>query len=124
MSLLLPFTQDLHLCVGNNSDHAAVLLNLGKIFLNLLLTQGIRPLGAVLGVGLLLTSRPVLVKSSLSFLSNMLSPHSLECSQTTGGINIADNSDNPSGGVSRMVTASTTSFLLVLEPGRSISRTM
>merc|ERR1712241_88297 len=94
MNLLLPFTQDLHLCVGNNSDHTAVLLDLSRIFLNLLLPQGIRPLCAVLGVGLLLTSRPVLVKSSLSFLSNMLSPHSLECSQTTGGINIPDYSNN------------------------------
>merc|ERR1719394_2351197 len=94
MSLLLHFTQNLHLGVSNNSDDTAVLLDLAQISLNLLLAQGIRPLGGVLGECLLLASRPILVESSLTFLSNVLSPHCLEGSQSTRSVYVANNSNN------------------------------
>merc|ERR1719285_57394 len=94
MSLLLHFTQNLHLCVSNNSDDTAVLLDLTQISLNLLLAQGIGPLGGVLGESLLLASRPILVESSLTFLSNMLSPHCLEGSQSTRGVDIPHYTNN------------------------------
>merc|ERR1711884_453856 len=94
MSLLLHFTQNLHLCVSNNSDNTAILLDLAQISLNLLLAQGIGPLGGILGESLLLACRPILVESSLTFLSNMFSPHCLEGSQSTRGIDVTNDSNN------------------------------
>merc|ERR1711988_1628399 len=77
MSLLLHFTQNFHLGVSNNSDDTAVLLDLAQISLNLLLA-----------------SRPILVESSLTFLSNVLSPHCLKGSQSTRGVDVTNNTNN------------------------------
>ena len=49
-----PPSEDLHLSVDNHPDDAAVLLHLGEILLDLLLTEVISPLGAGLREGLLL----------------------------------------------------------------------
>ena len=70
----------------------------------------------------------------------MFSPDGGEGAETTGSFDVADEADcdkleslamvyvgvgwSYTGGVSMTVTASTTSFLCILAPGRSMSRTM
>ena len=49
-----PPSEDLHLSVDDHPDDAAVLLHLGEILLDLLLTEVISPLGAGLSESLLL----------------------------------------------------------------------
>merc|ERR1719341_2197547 len=83
VGLLLPPVEQLHLGVDDDSDDSAVLLHLSKLLRNLLLAEVISPLGVRLGKGLLLGLGPVLVESTLGLLANMLSPDSLQSSETT-----------------------------------------
>merc|ERR1719292_81595 len=60
VSLLLPAAEQLHLCVHDDPDGGAVLLDLVQVLLDLLFAEVISPLGAALSEGLLLRLGPVL----------------------------------------------------------------
>jgi len=96
MSLLLLKTLALaHLGVADKTDRAAVLLDELKVLLNsglaLLVLLGI------LGECLLLGLVPVLVEATPHFVVQVLSPYSLERTQTVGGLHVADHTDNNHG---------------------------
>merc|ERR1719341_903131 len=97
VGLLLPPVEQLHLGVDDNSDDSAVLLHLSKLLRNLLLAEVISPLGARLGKGLLLGLGPVLVESTLGLLANMLSPDSLQSSETARSLDVSNNTDAYNG---------------------------
>merc|ERR1719234_1372307 len=97
VGLLLPAAEKLHLGVDDDPDGGAVLLHLVEVLLNLLLAQVISPLGARLGESLLLRLRPVLVEPPLAFLSNVLSPDSLECPHATRSLNVSNDTDSDHG---------------------------
>jgi hypothetical protein len=56
------------------------------------------PLLGVLGESLLLGVHPVLVQSSLEFSGQLLSPDGGQSSETSGGFNVSNNTDNDDGG--------------------------
>lgn len=133
--------------VGEHTDDSAVLLDALKVagdgstaLLGVLL--------GVLGESLLLALVPVLVEATLDLVTQVLSPDGSERAETTGSLDVTDNTNSNelkkksrnrsvpnhvriqnysgehTGGVSTTVAASTTSFLCILAPGRSRSRTM
>ena len=130
------------LSVGEDPDNGAVFLDPldlsadGGALLSVLL--------GVLGEGLLLGLVPVLVKASLQLVAQVLCPDGGEGSESSWGFDVADEANGDhlghcqilsslvdfvvrkylTGGVSTTVTASTISFLCILAPGRSRSRTM
>merc|ERR1719464_2409120 len=73
VSLLLPAAEQLHLCVHNDPDGGAVLLDLVQVLLDLLFAEVISPLSAALSEGLL-----------LGFLANVFSPDSLRALRPRG----------------------------------------
>lgn len=128
-----------NLGVGENTDNCAVFLNSLEFPSDRGTLLGV--LLGVLGESLLLRLVPVLVEASLQFVTQVLGPYGGQGPKTSGGLDVADeaNSDHLhnvliddilgrektlTGGVSMTVTASTTSFLCILAPGRSRSRTM
>ena len=90
-----------------------------------------------LGESLLLGREPVLVESAADFVGETGSPDGLDGAWSVWGVDVTGDTDDLnlalkffkkyfctlSGGVSMMVTGSTTSFLLMAEPGFSASRT-
>ena len=125
--------------VGEDTDDGAVFLDA----LELAGDGGAGGLGVLLGVlgeCLLLALVPVLVESALDFVGKMFGPDGGERAETAGSLNVANETNGNelrsvsdanlpwigfhTGGVSMTVTASTTSFLCILAPGRSRSRTM
>lgn len=127
--------------VGEHTDDSAVLLDA----LELTGDGSAAVVGVLLGVlgeSLLLALIPVLVEAALDLVAQVLGPDSSERAETTGSLNVSDNTDSdklrfckpPSltissikvkhtGGVSMTVAASTISFLCILAPGLSRSRT-
>merc|ERR1719430_1237780 len=97
VSLLLPASENLHLGVHDNTDGGAILLHLVEILFNLLLAKIISPLRARLGESLLLRLGPVLVEPPLAFLTNVLSPDSLEGPHAARSLNVANNADSDHG---------------------------
>jgi len=86
----------LDLGVNENSDHSAVLLDSGQLSFDVvLLLDGF--LG-VFGEGLFLRSVPVLVKSSLDFVTEMVCPNGSEGSQSLGGGDVSDETNDNNGG--------------------------
>ena len=80
---------------GEDSDNLAVLSDSIKIsvdgFLALLFFL---PSLGILGEGLLLGVNPVLVESSLEFLWDVLSPNGGECSETSWGFDVTNNTND------------------------------
>jgi hypothetical protein len=127
--------------VSEHTDDSAVLLDAlkvagdgGAVLLRVLL--------GVLGESLLLALVPVLVEATLDLVAQVLSPDGGEGAKATGSLDVTDNTDSNelvivstyqvgyrenssarTGGVSMTVAASTISFLCILAPGRSRSRT-
>jgi len=122
VSLLLPPPQKLHLCVDDNSYGGAILFDLVKVLLNLLLAEVVGPLGAALGESLLLGLRPILVEPPLALLADMLSPDSLESAHTTRGLDITNNTHSDHGR-SFNNSHSFNNFLLVILGTRTVHLT-
>lgn len=79
--------------VGQHTDDGAVLLDA----LQLAGDGGAAVLGVLLGVlgeGLLLALVPVLVEPSLDLVTQVLRPHGGERAETTGSLDISDNTDS------------------------------
>jgi hypothetical protein len=82
--------------VGENADNSAVLLDTGKLVLDVLSSLGV--LLGVLGESLLLRLVPVLVEATADLVGKVLSPDGGERAESTGGLDVSDNSDDDDGG--------------------------
>jgi len=91
VSLLLLEWQELHLSVSDESHNLAVLLDL--VDSGLLAGFVLGPLLLVLGESELLGLAPVLVESSLGFVTDVLGPDGLEGSEASWGLDVSDNTD-------------------------------
>lgn len=97
VGLLLRETGEVELGVGEDADDGGVLLDALKL-------AGDRStvvLGVLLGVageGLLLRLVPVLVEATLDLVGEVLSPDGGKRTETAGGLDVADNTDNNHGG--------------------------
>lgn len=79
--------------VGENTDDSAVLLDALEVTGD----GGAAALGVLLGVlgeGLLLALVPVLVEATLKVVTQVLSPDGAERAETTGGLNVANKTNN------------------------------
>ena len=79
--------------VGEDTDNSAVLLDALKLAGD----GGTTALGVLLGVlgeGLLLALVPVLVEATLDLVAQVLSPDSGERAETTGSLDVADNTNS------------------------------
>ena len=97
VGLLLGETGLADLGVGENTDNGAVLANALELASNRLATV----LGVLLGVAgerLLLGAVPVLVEPTLELVGEVGSPDCREGAETTGSLDVADNTDNHHGG--------------------------
>jgi len=92
VGLLLSEVELLDLGVGNDTNNLAVLDNSFQLLLNWLL--GIVVLLVVLGEGFLLAVVPVLVHSSDECLTQVLGKHSCQGSESSGGLDVSNNTDN------------------------------
>lgn len=98
MSLLLSEVKLGHLGVAQNSHNSAVLLYSLNISLNGFLALGIfLPSLDILRESLSLSVVPVLVELSLDLIRNGLGPHGGECSETSGGVDVTNETDNLDG---------------------------
>jgi len=102
VSLLLLKGEQLHLGVGDEPDHGAVLLDLGDVgVLSRLSVLGggvVLPLVVVLGESLLFRRVEVLVVPPLGLLADVVGPDGLEGPQATGGLDVADDAHADHGG--------------------------
>jgi len=94
LGLLLAPVKLANLGVGENTNDRAVLLELSKLGLNLL---AIVLLSVVLEGGLLRLV-PVLVELALEVIRKMLGPNRVEGTETTGGLDVANDTDNNHSG--------------------------
>lgn len=94
VSLLLATAKDLHLSVSDHTDRRAVLLQLGEISLDELLSILILPLLGVLGESLLLGFSPVAVEATTSFLGQVLGPDGGKSTWSLWGVDVSGNSSN------------------------------
>ena len=78
--------------VAQSADNSAVVGNAVELELNILGLLG-SSLG-VLGESLLLGSVPVLVEATLELITKMVSPDGGQGAKTSGGLNVADQTDN------------------------------
>lgn len=83
--------------VGKDTDDRAVLLDALELTGDRL-TVVLGVLLGVLGEGLLLRAVPVLVESALELVRKVLSPDGGERAETTGSLDVADNTDGNHGG--------------------------
>jgi len=94
VGLLLTEGEALHLGVADGTDRDGVLLQQFQITVDRLLTIfGFPSLGR-LGEGLLLAGIPVLVESSLDFISKTGSPDGLDGSWTVSGLDVTGDTNN------------------------------
>ena len=94
VGLLLTEGEALHLGVADSTDGDGVLLQQFQITVDGLLTIfGFPSLGR-LGESLLLAGIPVLVESSLDFISKTGSPDGLDGSWTVGGLDVTGDTDD------------------------------
>jgi hypothetical protein len=77
--------------VGEDADDSAVLVDAGKLVGDVLSTVGV--LLGVLGEGLLLRLVPVLVEPAADLVGQVLGPDSGERTQTTGSLDVTDNTN-------------------------------
>lgn len=85
----------LNLSVGNDTDDGAELGDTFQVSLNV--GTSVLVFLSVTSVGLALGSEPVLVATTLEFITQVLSENSGQGSQTARGLNISDNSNNNHG---------------------------
>ena len=94
--LLAELGESLHLGRANSADHGTVFLNSVQIhfkgFFLVVVLLG------VLGEGFLLGVHPVLVKSTESIAVKFLGPNSGKSTESTGGIDVTDETNNGHGG--------------------------
>jgi hypothetical protein len=86
----------LDLSVGNHTDNGAELSDAVKLVLNILSTI-LLVLESVLGVSLLLGLVPVLVATTLEFLTQMLRKDSRQSAESVRSLNVSNNTDNDHG---------------------------
>lgn len=79
--------------VGKNTDNSAVLLDALKLAGDGS-TAALSVLLGVLGEGLLLALVPVLVEAALELVAQVLSPDSSERAETTGSLDVTDDTDS------------------------------
>ena len=95
VSLVLTESELADLGSADNTHDSGVLLDALKITGVMGLGVGVLVLAVnVLGEGLLLGLHPVLVESSLDVVVKVLGPHGGESSESTGGLDVADESDD------------------------------
>lgn len=94
VSTLLSKLNKTDLGVSNDSDNRAVLGNLFELSVDALLTLISTVLLGVLGEGLLLRAVPVAVKTSEELLTQVLGPDCGESTESGGGGNVSDNTNN------------------------------
>jgi hypothetical protein len=81
------------LCVSKDTDDGAVFADALE-FTSDALARVLSVLLGVAGEGLLLRTVPVLVEATLDLVGEMRSPDGGECAEATGGLDVADNTDN------------------------------
>lgn len=97
VSLLLLQAGVAQLGVREHTDNSAVLADTLELTGDRL-TVVLRVLLGVLGEGLLLAAVPVLVEAALDLIREVLSPDSGERAETTGGLDVADDTNHNHGG--------------------------
>jgi hypothetical protein len=93
VSLLQTKIELLDLSVGNHTNDRAKLLDTLEFGINILAAILLVLLG-VLGESLFLTVVPVLVATTLEFLTQMLGKDSGQSAKTTGGLNVSNNTNH------------------------------
>jgi hypothetical protein len=99
VSLLLSKVEEMNLSVSNNSDDCAVFLDSVKVSGDgVLLAVSFAPFLSILGESLfVLRVEPVLVESSKDLSAEVLSPDGGESSETSGSLDVSNNTDDLHG---------------------------